>query len=50
VTSELESPETCFPELSLTPNTNVYPKRDRLFRSEDAALPAVDEEQPVPAE
>jgi len=48
-TSELDRPVTSFPALSLTPNTKVYPKRERLDKSEDADVDA-DPEHADPAE
>jgi hypothetical protein len=48
-TSELDNPVTSFPALSLTPNTNVYPNRDRFDKLEEEDDDAVPEqEDPAP--
>lgn len=43
-TSELDSPVTSFPALSLTPKTKVYPKSERFDKLEDAEDDAVPEQ------
>jgi hypothetical protein len=46
--SELDRPVTSFPALSLTPKIKVYPKIDRLDKSEPLEVDA-DPEQDDPA-